>query len=277
MKLNLKMSMLAGVLALAAAGQASASIATDVAGTNFANDQLILSVWDPLAKTSYTRGLDLTIGSFISAADLKGSGFTATGGGVNYPLAADANLASFLSSYAADGLLWNVVAGSVPGTMTYGTTGYVTTSNSIGTVSDSSMQNMNGYFGNYIPTVNAAMPAGSTLGNTDSVITTAPTSLANANNNFGNNFGGAAPFSNAVALGTSQDFFLLTPTIGSRGYNGPALNYQFNDLVTLGSNGTLTIAAVPEPGEWLLMLSGFGLIGFIATRRKGQGASMAFA
>jgi hypothetical protein len=28
------------------------------------------------------------------------------------------------------------------------------------------------------------------------------------------------------------------------------------------------VAAVPEPGEWALMLSGLALIGFIATRRK---------
>jgi hypothetical protein len=47
------------------------------------------------------------------------------------------------------------------------------------------------------------------------------------------------------------------------------------DTVTLASNGVLTytvagvaVPPVPEPGEWLLMLSGFGLLGFIATRRK---------
>jgi hypothetical protein len=44
---------------------------------------------------------------------------------------------------------------------------------------------------------------------------------------------------------------------------------------SLAANGTLSyavaapvVAAVPEPGEWALMLSGLALIGFIATRRK---------
>ncbi|MCL4472128.1 MAG: FxDxF family PEP-CTERM protein [Sulfuricella sp.] len=32
--------------------------------------------------------------------------------------------------------------------------------------------------------------------------------------------------------------------------------------------GILNISPVPEPGEWVLMLSGLGLIGFIAARRK---------
>jgi hypothetical protein len=36
-------------------------------------------------------------------------------------------------------------------------------------------------------------------------------------------------------------------------------------------------SSVPEPGEWLMMFSGLGLIGFIATRRKNQGTNMTFA
>lgn len=35
-----------------------------------------------------------------------------------------------------------------------------------------------------------------------------------------------------------------------------------------GEQFTLTVAVVPEPGEWMLMLAGLGLVGF-ATRRRG--------
>jgi hypothetical protein len=44
--------------------------------------------------------------------------------------------------------------------------------------------------------------------------------------------------------------------------------------------GVLNISPIPEPGEWVLMLIGLGLVGFVATRRKqkngGEFAGMAF-
>ena len=51
--------------------------------------------------------------------------------------------------------------------------------------------------------------------------------------------------------------------------------YQFPGIMALSSNGTLTytvaaltVSPAPEPGEWLLMLAGFGLVGFMARFRK---------
>jgi hypothetical protein len=283
MNMKLKLSMLAGVLALGVAGQASASITTGVGMA----DQLILSVWDPVTQTSYTEGLGLTINNLISGAGItfgaatNGSGFSATGGSVSYTQTADANLQSFLTASAADAssLLWSVVGGDVTGGLAYGTKGFVTTSNNMTTTSDLALNGMNAFNVNYVATVNGLMPAGSVSGNTDSVLAASP-SLAYAGANLGTNFLGSAPFVTAAGLGQSQNFYLLTPATGSRGYNGNALSYQFNDIVTLASNGTLTIgpvAAVPEPGEWALMLSGFGLIGFVAMRRKNQSSGMTFA
>ena len=42
-------------------------------------------------------------------------------------------------------------------------------------------------------------------------------------------------------------------------------------------SGSVTVAPVPELSEWLLMLSGLALIGFIATRRRSQGLQQGFA
>ena len=41
-----------------------------------------------------------------------------------------------------------------------------------------------------------------------------------------------------------------------------------NNALSFGLQVDATVAAVPEPGEWVLMLSGFALLGFIAIRRK---------
>ncbi len=54
------------------------------------------------------------------------------------------------------------------------------------------------------------------------------------------------------------------------GVNGAFLSASGLEI---GSPGA--VAAVPEPGEWLMMLGGFGLFGFIATRRKSQVTNMA--
>ncbi|MBY0579190.1 MAG: PEP-CTERM sorting domain-containing protein, partial [Burkholderiales bacterium] len=94
-------------------------------------------------------------------------------------------------------------------------------------------------------------------------------------NGMANNFGGSAPFYDTAAIGQSQNFFFMTPLYNVRGGLAGTITTQMGNAAgvssfTLGSNGVLSyqVAAVPEPGEWALMLSGFGLFGFIAKRRK---------
>jgi PEP-CTERM motif len=40
------------------------------------------------------------------------------------------------------------------------------------------------------------------------------------------------------------------------------------------TSGTLTIAAVPEPSTWAMLLIGFAGVGFMAYRRRNQSASL---
>lgn len=284
--MNTKISIIAGAVVLALAGNANAAITSSQA--NFSNDQLFLSVYDSVSQTSYTRGLGITIGSMISGAGINfgsktdGSLFTAAGDTAanNYTLSADTNLAGFLSANKADAasIQWNVVAGG-DNVNAYGTTGYISTSNAIQSASDLAIRNMTTFNGTYIPAVNGLMPVGSVLGNTDSVSTNATSGGAayagGASSNFASNFGTSAPFSNTAGLDVAQSVYLLTPESGSRGYNGIALEYKFgnaNGMSTfnLSSTGNLsyTVAAVPEPGEWAMLASGLAMLGFIATRRS---------
>lgn len=288
--MKLKLSFIAA--AMVVAGQAHATIATGVG----LNDQLFLSVWDPVAQASYSRGLGLTDQSLVSGfginfgASTSGSGFTATGGtsAQNYSLAADANLSSFLTTYAADAasMQWSVVGGGSPN-VNYNTP-IAVTSNSMTTGWSSTLfGGMIAFNGAYLATsgINGLMPAGSVAGNLDSAVATSANGSAYALNTqayFGDQLGNVAPFHTAAGLNVAQNFYLLNPTTNGRSYGGAANVYTFANTTgtastwTLASNGTLTfnvaqsVAAVPEPGEWALMLSGFGLFGFIAKRRQAR-------
>ncbi len=73
----------------------------------------------------------------------------------------------------------------------------------------------------------------------------------------GQNSSGTVNFKNAISGNGGTDYFALEEPIN---INAPPV-----------------ISSVPEPGAWLMMISGVGLIGFIATRRKNQGTNMMFA
>jgi hypothetical protein len=94
---------------------------------------------------------------------------------------------------------------------------------------------------------------------------------------FAINYGAGAPMSASVG----SDFFILAPTSSPpfvMNFFGVTSDTPFS-LVTLtmsGSGadidnirfGTQTLAAVPEPSTWAMMLLGFGAIGFAMRRGK---------
>lgn len=50
-------------------------------------------------------------------------------------------------------------------------------------------------------------------------------------------------------------------------FRGQAGGYQFDNI------RVESVAAIPEPGTWAMMLGGFGLVGFAARRRRGVAAA----
>ena len=87
---------------------------------------------------------------------------------------------------------------------------------------------------------------------------------------------------NGVWVGTDLNT-LIDPTLGFTIQTASAIN-SFGQVVGYGVNSlgvqsayVMSVAAVPEPGEWLLMLCGLGLIGFIANRRKYDSSNMLMA
>jgi hypothetical protein len=303
-KLKLKLTMIAGALALAFAGQANAQIQQG----NTGNGELFLSVWDTTSNTSYARGLGIDMNTFLGHAGVSfgtsASMFAATGDTAanNYSLAADANLTSFLGGATASTVQWSVVANDTTG-LGYNGRKFLTTSSNFAlgtapytaaTETNGRVNNMAAGDGNYLATVNSLLPGGTTAGGVGSVFNkdSLKTSAAAGggaypdapSNGFGNNMGSFLNGTNTTSLGNSMNFYLLTPSSGMG--LAKATAYQFGNTAglstwTLGTNGGLmystAVAAVPEPGEWLLMLSGFGLVGFIATRRKNQSTGMTFA
>jgi hypothetical protein len=197
--------------------------------------------------------------------------------------AADATLTSFLAGANAATTQWNITATDMVG-ITGATGGLnaarVLTTTQLAAITPQSNSAIKTY------NVNAYYTQASLLsGANTSVATDAVNGAAGFAGvaQFGTNFGGKANFSNTAGLGQSQNFFFLTNTstaAGTAAFVGQFANTAGASTWTLASNGALnytvaaSVAAVPEPGEWALMLSGFGLIGFIATRRRNMNTGM---
>ncbi|HET7832176.1 MAG TPA: PEP-CTERM sorting domain-containing protein [Gallionella sp.] len=282
-----KAAVLGGVLALSIAGQASAAIVDMGVGLNTTNtgSNLVLSVWDPATQVSYTRDLGVSMSTFTNGVTVAGTAWSAAGGPANLSFAADATLTSFLAGIANKaGMLWNVtagrnyapVAGTLSATPALNNVQYLTTSTAPMVASPTTNNILKQFTGanQYYAAASGSMAPAAT-----SVTTNAAAGMAYAGNAvFGTGFGQATALNNAAALGTAMSFYFLTPSSAS--VIAKAAFAAFNNTWNLDAAGNLTygtVAAVPEPSEWAMMLMGLALIGFIAMRRKDVNSPMNFA
>lgn len=287
--MKLKLKLLASMLALAAAGQASAAITQ---GSVQGGSSLILSVWDAVRNVSYTRNLGTNLNGFLPSTRTTGTndgnvpGTPITGdktpeSGLTLNFAGDSLFASTFAPSLASDVQWNVtafdnVANSLQNLSRILTTtqGEPLTINGGITLSTQGMTN-------YLTTLDPAFASANSVAVTD------PGSAGYAGGGaFGDDLnGGLQGSSSQFGFGTTLDFFYLARSVDSGSGSFDATKQQFGNSSgtatwTLAADGTATyalageVAAVPVPAAAWLLASGL-VVGLKSARRRKAAAKAA--
>lgn len=282
MQTTLKLTTLAGAVALALGGQASASIIPSDTG----NSEMVLSVWDTARNTGYTLDLGFFQSTLTPAGVGSQTGTISNSGSLLMSFAPDALLTTFLADSATNNslgsVLWNVVGGDRTGIAANNrkilTTAQSTvTESTIELLSSTQMGNMLGAFDGYVSQVNSGTTGTQQTQANGSNIEVVGDGLGNdfayaGGAGWGTAFGGNGNFNNATGLGQGLNFWSMSngataaAKVAATQFFGAGGNVA---LWTLANDGTLTFAAVPEAETWALL--GLGLIGVGAlARRRGR-------
>ena len=250
-----KLKAAVAALALCAAGAANAAIdpGAAISGSTADSGELVLSIWDATAQTSYNRDLGVSFGDFLADPAAAMS------------FAADSTLTTYLAG-TANPLVWNVVGANSIYSGDYSSWGVLTTSGdglaAVSTAQYGAIPTAQTSVKGYAEWVN---PLNGTSDYAENVSGTAVLTDGGAYagaGSFGNNFGGAISFSNAAQTDSSMAFYQLGIDLTT----GGSKITEFAGTWTLAANGDLSYSAVPVPAAvWLL---GSALVGMVGVARR---------
>ncbi|MCB5190619.1 PEPxxWA-CTERM sorting domain-containing protein [Methylobacillus arboreus] len=260
--MNIKMKALVAVAvaAMSISGVASAALDSGAAG----NSSLVLTLLDRNSSASATFDLGFTYSSFSAGGSDSSVSFNWNLGSGDYAAAWN----EFFSLADANSVVWNISAGDNLGLNTeVGTKGFITTTREgaavpeiVRTVQISGAATA---FDKYVE-ANKALGNHADVENGASVATNGSAYASVFLN--GNKFSNIGPLATS-ALDTEQGVVQYVTGLGSTGYVTPSI---YDATFRLGADGllTYTVAAVPEPETYALLLAGLGLVGAAARRRK---------
>ncbi len=274
--MKLSSRVLVAALALAAAGSASAQLTVP---QNSSGTELLFYAYDPTIGTSFIEDLGTSFANFTPTSTAAGTSFV---DGIASSAAWQSYVSNTLTTADNDGYgyttgtqgtIWAVVAASSNSAGTGNTYGLEATENVNFTgstkLTSPASNGMKGWINtpltnlmNGINDVATATPLTgyyTNSGGQDNVAQTIKNGAGAAPFNFGNVVGATSVF-NYYSVTAVNSF----PTV----YGNSAGNSTFTFDGTNLTYAVPSIAAVPEPSSYLMMLSGLLMVGALAVRRR---------
>lgn len=242
---KLTLTALTAAVAMATGAAHASIIAPNSDVNNTGGSEVVLSIYDPVSLTSYSRDLGITFNGFNGA------------GSYSYNLAGDANFTAAFAGGLNSGMVWSLNAAD---TVVSGSTVPQAGARILTTVGDlaptagtnSNIIGAGGNFTNYWTAINTAGTHPTLADGSNYVVGTDP---ANFWSVLKNNWNNSTPFDSTGAVGSSLYFMLASETCGT-GVFGVTCNTSSTDLYQFyGANG-LTSGTGTGIGQWTLSQGG---------------------